>query len=308
MPNISLICTVLNEKNTILPLLKSMSIQTRLPNEVIIVDGGSTDGTFEVLKTAHRTFPHLKLRVYRHTSGRSEGRNFAILKAKHSTIAITDAGCILDKDWLETLTKTLLRTGAEVVSGYYRAEPQTPFEEAVVPYVFVMPDKLDPLNFLPATRSMLLKKSVFKTVGYFDEQLEVSEDYEFAHRLIRANVAIVFCKEATVVWQPRSSLKSFFKMVMSMSKGDVKGQVIRPKAVLVAVRYILFGALFFTSIYFKNSELGLLLVGLLLLYSLWAVWKNHNYVSVKAYAWLLVLQFVADVGVIAGLVAAVLRR
>ena len=308
MPNISLICTVLNEKKTILSLLKSISTQSRLPNEVIIVDGGSSDGTFEILKKARRTFPHLKLRIYRHSSGRSAGRNFAIQKAGFNTIAITDAGCVLDTDWLQELAKMLLRTGADVVSGYYRAEPETPFEEAVVPYVLVMPDQLDPLSFLPATRSMLLKKSVFETVGFFDETLEVSEDYEFAHRLKRASIERVFAQEATVIWKPRQNLLSFFRMVVSMSKGDVLGGVIRPKALLVVVRYVFFVLLFLLGLYVMSAHYFLLLGVSLGLYSLWAIWKNHTYVSAKAYGWLLVLQFTADIGVLLGMVQGLLRR
>lgn len=294
MPNVSLICTVLNEQDSISSLLESINVQTRLPNETIIVDGGSNDKTAALLKKAKKQFPHLKLKIIQEKSNRSEGRNVAIKRATYDTVAITDAGCTLDANWLEELVKKQLQTGADVIAGYYRSEPQTPFEEAVVPFTLVMPDKVDPLNFLPATRSMLIKKDVFEKVGFFDPSLDVSEDYEFAHRLKDANVSIVFAREATVVWQPRTTLKSFFNMVTSMAAGDAAARIIRPKVYLVFVRYVVFFLMLSTPIIFGT---------LISLYSVWALKKNQRYVSAKnAYFWLIVLQFVADAGVMVGTV------
>ena len=292
MPNVSLICTVLNEENSIFSLLQSMSDQTRIPNEVLFVDGGSTDKTVSKLKKAKKQFPQLNIKIIVQKSNRSEGRNIAIKNAKYESIAITDAGCTLDPQWLYELVKKQLQTGADVIAGYYRAEPKTPFEEAVIPYTLVMPDRVDPLNFLPATRSMLISKKAFKKAGGFNSNLNVSEDYEFAHRLKAGAFSIVFAHEATVVWYPRKTVSSFFTMVASMAAGDAKANVIRPKVYLVFMRYFVF-----TSLYFVNFSL---LIVLLLIYTFWAIYKNHTYVSVRALPWLGVLQYVADVGVVLG--------
>jgi len=47
---VSVIATVKNEAQTVHRLLDSLAAQTRPPDEVIIVDGGSTDETVEVLE------------------------------------------------------------------------------------------------------------------------------------------------------------------------------------------------------------------------------------------------------------------
>ena len=86
---ISLISTVLNEARSLPALLDSIAAQTRPPDEVIICDGGSTDGTLELLR-AERRFP---LRVIeRPGSNISQGRNAAIAQASGDVIASTDAG------------------------------------------------------------------------------------------------------------------------------------------------------------------------------------------------------------------------
>ncbi len=52
MPAVSVACTVLNESDDIDALVESLMRQTLAPAEVIIVDGGSTDGTWERLQAA----------------------------------------------------------------------------------------------------------------------------------------------------------------------------------------------------------------------------------------------------------------
>ena len=52
MPTVSVASTVLNEVDDIDALVESLMRQTLAPAEVIIVDGGSTDGTWERLEAA----------------------------------------------------------------------------------------------------------------------------------------------------------------------------------------------------------------------------------------------------------------
>lgn len=307
MPNVSLICTVYNEEKTISPFLESVAAQTRIPNEIIIVDGGSIDGTFETLKKAKKKYPHLNLKVFREKSNRSKGRNVAITKAKYQVIAITDAGCILDALWLESLVKLYMQTNVDIVSGYYRAEPQTAFEAAVVPFVLVMPDAVDPLSFLPATRSVLLRSAVFKKVGLFDESLELSEDFVFFKKARQLGCTFAFAKDATVVWIPRTSLQSFFRMVRGMAESDVLGGVLRTKAILVVARYLFFIGLFVGGL-FLAASFWVVLILLLAAYSLWAVMKNSRYVAPRSYLWLLVLQYTADYAVIVGTLGGYVRK
>ncbi|MGH2355474.1 MAG: glycosyltransferase, partial [Chloroflexota bacterium] len=50
MQPVSVIATVLNERDSISPLVDSLGAQSRPPDEVVVVDGGSTDGTREALE------------------------------------------------------------------------------------------------------------------------------------------------------------------------------------------------------------------------------------------------------------------
>ena len=57
---ISLIATVLNEGQSMHRLMQSLVEQTRLPDEIVIVDGGSRDDTVAIL---HSYADRLPLRV-----------------------------------------------------------------------------------------------------------------------------------------------------------------------------------------------------------------------------------------------------
>ena len=73
---ISLITTVLNEKDNLADWLNGILSQTVLPEEIVIVDGGSTDGTWELLK--EKSGQNNLIKVWQHAGNISSGRNFAI--------------------------------------------------------------------------------------------------------------------------------------------------------------------------------------------------------------------------------------
>lgn len=309
--HISLIITVLNEKETILPLLNSIASQNRLPNEVIISDGGSTDGTQELIRSFAMKNLLLNIKLIEIHGNRSVGRNAAIASAEHSVIAITDAGCELDKKWLSELEKKYLEKKREstnelVVSGYYTSKPNSDFEAAVVPYVLVMPKNIDPENFLPATRSMLLDKSVWEKVGKFDEKLRWNEDFAFAKKIQKAGVQITFAQDAVVSWVPRKNISEFWKMIFHFAYGDAEAKILRLKGLFIFFRYLV-GFLLILLFFMTNEKVvvGLLTSLLITAYIVWSYCKNASTIKRGKY-WLPLLQIVSDVAVMAGTVLGLL--
>ena len=165
MANISVVITVKNEERNLADLFAGLERQSKLPNEVVIVDGGSTDRTHRVLM---QWKPPFRKVIIRKSGNRSVGRNAGILVARNSIIALTDAGCVPARDWIKNVTAPLISKKTDVVAGYYEANAHTPFERAAAAYMLVMPERVNERNFLPATRSMALLKSVWKRVGGFD--------------------------------------------------------------------------------------------------------------------------------------------
>lgn len=298
---ISFITTVFNEEKTIEKLLKSLSVQTKLPDEVIIVDGGSTDNT--MLAISHFMFPILnkKMQIITKKGNRSVGRNEAIKHARGDIIVCSDSGNILDKEWIKNITEPFVDSSVAVVAGYYKGLANTIFQKCVIPYALVMPDKVNSQSFLPATRSVAFRKSIWKKVGGFDERLSHNEDYVFAKALQRVKTKIIFAKDAIVYWVPRSSLKQVLIMFFRFAYGDAEAKIYRPKVFILFLRYSVAILSLALEIIYHNFVLLTLLLFLLLLYILWAIGKNYRYVKhPAAFIYLPVLQFTADFAVLGG--------
>jgi len=288
MAKVSVICTVFNEINTLPDLIKSLSHQTRPPDETIIVDGGSTDGTWEYLKRQKN------IKVHQKTGNRSVSRNFAISKAKNPIIAITDAGCIPEPNWLEELTKLK----ADVISGYYRGIAKNIFQKCLTPYVLVMPDKTGRTEFFPSTRSMAIRKSVWNKYK-FNEHLWHNEDYAYAHTLKKAGYSFFFAPKAIVNWMPRKNLKEAAWMFTRFAIGDIQAGIFRPQVKKLMIRYAIALYVFFLAI--EIHFLFIPLVTLLLCYPIFSIFKNYRYVRHPlAFFWLPVLQITADLSVLSG--------
>lgn len=304
--NVSLIMTVLNEERTITTMLQSISEQSYSPNEVIIVDGGSVDATSEKIKKYH--FPKsIKITLLEKKGNRSVGRNEAIRHASGEIIACSDAGCILDRNWLREIINPFSETHVDVVAGYYQGKTEDVFQQCIVPYVLVMPDRVNPQTFLPATRSMAFRKKVWQKVKGFDERFSHNEDFVFAKKIKRAGYTIVFTKDAIVYWLPPKKITSVFRMFFRFALGDAEAKIYRPKVVLLFLRYLIFLLLLLLAVATSNKKTLVVLFVLGMMYVIWSVQKNYRYVGqLKAIVYLPFLQIVSDVAVLGGTILGII--
>jgi glycosyltransferase involved in cell wall biosynthesis len=220
---VSLIATVKNEADSISRLLDSIAAQTRPPDEVVICDGGSGDGTLDRLRAETR-FP-IRI-IERPSTNISQGRNAAIEATTSDVIASADAGVQLDPNWLQSLISEFERNPqAAVVSGFFVPAPQTPFEVAMG--ATVLPERRDirPETFLPSSRSVAFKKEAWKEAGRYPEWLDYCEDLVFDFALLKKYRPFAFAPEATVYFRPRGSLRAFFRQYYLYARGDGKANL-----------------------------------------------------------------------------------
>jgi glycosyltransferase involved in cell wall biosynthesis len=305
---ISFITTFLNEEKTILQLLKSLLNQTLLPDEIILVDGGSTDKTLSIISNLHFPISKKRVKVIIKKGNRSVGRNVAIRNAIGEIIVCSDAGNILDKKWIENITRPFTDGKIDVVAGYYKGKPDNIFQKCLIPYVLVMPDRVNQQNFLPATRSIAFKKTVWEKVGKFDEKLSHNEDYVFANNLKSSGANIIFAKNAIVNWIPRTTLKQTYIMFYRFAYGDIEAGIYRPKVIILFVRYFIFLIIFILFVITGLNYLLLIMCALILMYILWAIVKNYKYVrNPRGFYILPTIQIIADMSVIEGSIRGFLK-
>jgi len=214
---VSLVSTLLQEGQGIAEFLESIRLQTRRPDEVILTDGGSTDGTVDIIH-GYKTELPLQLIVLPGCN-RSQGRNAAIKRATGDVIAVTDAGCRLAPAWLEKITAPIER-GASVVAGYYEADARSLRERAVAAATIPLVREVKPDVFLPSSRSLAFRKEAWEKVGGYPEDLGHNEDTAFSRELRGTGGAFVFQPDAVVYWRPRRSLGSLFVQFYRYAVGD----------------------------------------------------------------------------------------
>lgn len=216
---LSIIATVRNECDSIENFVQSLLGQELKPDEIIIVDGESTDGTHEILERYHRNG---KIILLSKECNIAEGRNHGISSARNELIAITDAGCNVDPDWLKEIAKCFAQTdNPDVVAGNFKFECHSSFERAIVLSTF-SPNRENSERaiYYPSSRSLALKRSAWQKAGGYPEWLYAAEDTLFNIRLRQIGSKFVFCRNAIVRWRPRTSLKSFAKQRFNFARGN----------------------------------------------------------------------------------------
>lgn len=234
--NVSIVCTVLNEATSIGPLLESIKNQTLQPREVVIIDAGSTDGTLTKIEDFKRNNATLNIVTKIVPGNRSVGRNVAIRLAQSEIIAVTDAGCVLDQDWLQWITEPFRRTPpAKVVGGWYRPNVRTPWEHALAKTLNFNVRNVRPESFLPSSRSIAFEKTVWNDVGGYPEHIATtSEDTIYDLHIKARGIPISFAPQAIVHWNIDQSLAAFFKRIHHYSLTDGQNRLLLSQYKIVA--------------------------------------------------------------------------
>jgi len=229
---VSVVVTVLNEARSLPRLLDSLAAQVRQPEEVVVCDGGSTDGTLELLNAEDR----FDLRILERPGANiSQGRNAAIHAATGDVVAVTDAGVRLDPVWLDRIVEPLEEDRARVAGGFFRPDPQSLFEVAMGATVLPELRDIRAERFLPSSRSVAFFKAAWKEVGGYPEWLDYCEDLIFDLRLRSRYGPFVLVPEALVYFRPRPSLRAFFLQYYRYARGDGKADLWRLRH---AIRYL----------------------------------------------------------------------
>lgn len=231
MQPVSVIATVLNEAEDIGRVVSSLLAQKPPADEVIVVDGGSTDGTWEWLTAAHERDPRLKAirdetcNLKFSAGPVSRGRNVAIAAAKSEILACADAGCTYAPDWLKNLTAPLVAGEAEYALGgsCLDAAGCTAWDVASAPFFSIKLSPMEPTKSCTA-RSMAFTKNLWERIGGFPEQVLVGEDTLFDLEARRLTTP-AFIVNAKALYCPRNTFRSACRQMARYAVSDGQARV-----------------------------------------------------------------------------------
>ena len=186
---ISLVSTIYNDRAGLECFFTAMAKQTRVPDEIVITDAGSNDGTWELMQAeAARTDRSWRFRALQEMRCNcARGRNLAIEQASYEIIVSTDIGCDWVPEWLAELATPLMADSeVEMVIGSWAVK----HEElqgvwAQVEWALKGDQRLvATAESYSSSRSIAYRKNTWKALGRYPEDLTLSADDAVFHYLI----------------------------------------------------------------------------------------------------------------------------
>jgi glycosyltransferase involved in cell wall biosynthesis len=167
--------------------INSVLNQTKLPNEIIVIDDGSIDNTEDIIKTFNDKNSFKIKYIKQKNEGVSSARNQGI------KISSNDWLCFLDSDDLWEITKL------EEQIKFHKSNPKILFSHTLEEWIFkgkIIKQKkhqekkagycfLQNIeNTLIGASTVMIHKSILEDIGLFDETLKVCEDFDLWLRIL----------------------------------------------------------------------------------------------------------------------------
>ncbi len=220
MSQTALVATCYQEAEAIDDFLDCVLHQSRPPDEIVLVDAGSDDGTVRRIQARIASGAPVRL-IVRPGANRSVGRNLAIEASGAELIAVTDVGSLPAADWFERIIASLeADADVAVVAGYYEPAPRSLWEAAVAAATVPGANEVDPASFLPSSRSVAFRRRAWEAVGGYPEHACHNEDTPFDLAMKATGARFVFAPTALVRWRPQSSLRGLYTQFCRYARGD----------------------------------------------------------------------------------------
>jgi len=217
---VALVAVMRDEAASIPVWAADLRAQTRLPDEVVVVDDGSRDGSAALLSGALADLGAPVRVLAQSPTGIAAGRNRAVACTSAEVVAVTDLGLGLAPDWLERIAEPFEDDRAtQVVAGFYTAVGRD--GRVVRRRMWPTLERVDPATFLPASRSVAFTRAAWETVGGYPEWLTLTgEDTWFAAELRRRCPHWAFAPRAVVRWHAPDTLPAYWRKARYWAAGD----------------------------------------------------------------------------------------
>jgi GT2 family glycosyltransferase len=198
--------------------LEALFAQTRLPDEIIIADGGSRDGTRErIARWAGGAVP---LRILPNpTRFAGGGRNVATAASRCEVIANLDFGNLAEPDWLEEMVRPFDEDpSVEFVTGVHVPTLDSPFQRVCAAVVYTDNLMLPTMTLEDVTRKVgarfipggivAYRRTLWERAGGYCEWAHKGQDRLFGRRVREIQGRIAISLRAVVRHHMASSLVS----------------------------------------------------------------------------------------------------
>ena len=198
MENISLYVCAYNVERTIEEVIIGILNLDPKPNEIIIVNDGSTDGTLEILNKYKNNITIFNLTK---NMGIGHARNIAIKNSKNNIVATLDSDVVPEKTWLLNIYNSMIKHNSQLCGGlliekYLKNNRYNYWRDIHIMHKFSEKKIPDVQSFITGS-NMILNKNAWNKVNGYDEQfLTNGEDVHFCIKLRNNGFKISYDNDA----------------------------------------------------------------------------------------------------------------
>lgn len=226
--DISVIIPTIGRQKALHNCLNSLSRQSILPDEIVIVDNSADSKCLPGRSNSSYLLSGTKINIKYIREARrgvAYARNAGIKAAKNDLIAFIDDDCIADKDWIEKIMDSAKKyTGVLIQGMNYNGLPNNIFsciehfttQSFFFSGLFKDSQGIYYSKFLD-TKNCLIKKSLVPRFSYFDKQFFMLEDVDFSLTMARKGIKTILNKDIRVLHFGRSNL--FSHILREFNKG-----------------------------------------------------------------------------------------
>ena len=237
-----------NEAPYVAGMLTALRAQDASIDDVIVVDGGSVDGTMDLVREYGASHPDFPLRVIAADGANIPAAvNAGITASRSDVIVRMDSHSRPAPDYVRRVLQALDETDAAVVGGVWQISPGAPgpVAAAIARAVAHPMGAGDAAYRLIATRDHQrrrvdtvpfggFRRSHWRAIGGYNEQLLVNEDYEFNYRTRQAGGSVMLDPAIRCEYFARPSLVALARQYFRY--GWWKGRMLRQHPQSIRIR------------------------------------------------------------------------
>jgi glycosyltransferase involved in cell wall biosynthesis len=195
MVKLSVIIPNYNRASLIGETIQSVLSQTRPPDEIIVIDDGSTDRSQDAIR---KFMPRVRL-ITQENRGPATARNRGVAEASGDFIQFLDSDDICFHNKFDEQLRELIRTGADMAySPYVKCNLLAGVAQLRGPVMQArpLPNECSAGRYFAKgwgiyLQACLFRRSLVLKAGPFQERLMPNEDYEFLLRVLLARPTMV---------------------------------------------------------------------------------------------------------------------
>ena len=197
--NVSLYIPVYNGESTIESVLKSAFKLNPSPDEIIVINDGSSDNTSNILERYKD-----RISIFRNNinKGLAYSRNVGISKSRHENVASLDSDVEVSEDWLKNLfeVKTKFKSaicGGILLEKYKDKNMYNQWRHVHATQNNYGKEDIENLKRPISGSNSLLSKTAWVKAGGYDEQYKTNgEDSTFCQKLLKCDYKISYSSKA----------------------------------------------------------------------------------------------------------------